>query len=101
MAPNNHTDAASSEQKHPRGLAVLGYLPGSYAVQAGVQKGDRLLKVNGLQINTLSDYVQAARLDPDLMMILLERQGSLLELSIPLRTSRLPAVNSLGSPTQS
>ena len=43
------------------GVVIVGVEPGSEADNAGVQRGDVLLSINSIKINSVSDYLSAAK----------------------------------------
>lgn len=64
------------------GMPVLGCIDGSAAAIAGVRRGDRLLEVNGIRVHDASSYIMARSLDPDMMHIVLRRDGQLVKLTL-------------------
>ena len=64
------------------GMPVLGCIDGSAAAIAGVRRGDRLLEVNGMRVHDANSYITARNLEPDLMHVVLRREGELVKLTL-------------------
>ncbi len=75
------------------GLPVLALIPGSGAASAGVKPGDIVIQVNGKNVRNVDDYLEAKALDANIMLVKIRRQGVHMDISIPLTSSDMPAVN--------
>ena len=64
-------------------LKVLYTLPGSPADNAGIKKGDKIIKVNGDEVATTINFFNAVEKGKDTLLTI-ERNGSFLELRIPI-----------------
>ena len=66
-----------------KGVVVLGMLPNSPSAKAGVQRGDIIIAVDGVAVNTLEEYAeQASKRNGDMTLDIL-RANSLLEIVVP------------------
>lgn len=66
--------------------SVVGSLLDGYPAQAaGVEKGDRILSVNGREVGHWSDMAKAIYRASDRVELRIERKGEILTLDIPLR----------------
>ncbi len=66
------------------GVAVLSVREDSPAAEAGVRRGDILLRVADRDVRTLADYVDACRTGSGQLPLLLVRAGTLVELQVEL-----------------
>lgn len=78
------------------GLPVVGCLPGSGAAAGGICRGDIIIDVNGMPIDSAESYIRARKLDPDAMRVTVLRHGQPLSFTLQLESSTMPAVNARG-----
>jgi S1-C subfamily serine protease len=72
-------DLGSAHTAELTGIPVLGLMPGCHAERAGVKVGDLLLKVNGLPINSMEDYVAAVALKKHSQTVVVLRNGIMID----------------------
>lgn len=73
------------------GLPIWGVLPHSAAAKAGVRYGDIVLRVNGFETRTMSEFIIAHESNPDRLDLDLFRDGKLLRVQVWLRARRAEA----------
>lgn len=76
------SDSSLKAGAKPKGMPVLGCIDGSAAAVAGVRVGDRLLEVNGLPVSDARSYIEARALEPDMMHVVLLRDGKVVKLTL-------------------
>ena len=69
-----------------KGIEVLDLVPGSHAERAGIKRGDQLLSVNGHEVNSMGDYIDAIKDRGNSQTCVVVRDGQ--ELTIEMAIGR-------------
>jgi S1-C subfamily serine protease len=72
------------------GIAIFSVDVGSTTHRAGVRAGDVLVEVNGRRVRRLAEYAAARKLRPDLLQLVVVRNGRELKLWAGLPSSATP-----------
>ncbi len=67
-----------------KGIPVLGLIPGCHAEKAGVKVGDILISANGIELNTMADYIKLVNTRGHSQTVVVLRDGELIEIEMAL-----------------
>lgn len=67
-----------------KGIVILDLIPGSHAERAGVKRGDRLMIVNGMEVNNMEDYILAIKDRKHSQMVVVLRDGMLIDIEMAI-----------------
>ena len=89
MTVSEITPGIARELGNPqlRGVVVMGVEPDSPALEAGVERGDLIQRVDEMDVRTLDEYAKAVRAVPagHLMKVLVRREGRNTWVAFPKR----------------
>ncbi len=68
--------------KMSKGIPVLDLMPGCHAERAGVMIGDRILSVNGKEVNDFNDYAIAIKDRGNSQKMVVERNGEFIDIEM-------------------
>jgi S1-C subfamily serine protease len=65
-----------------KGIPVLGLIPGCHAERAGIRIGDRIVKTNGFNVNSMDDYIKAIQNRRHSQTVVVLRDGMLIDIEM-------------------
>lgn len=67
-----------------KGIPVVGLVDGCHAARAGVKVGDQLLQVNGMEVNSMHDYMLAIKDRKHSQTVVVLRDGILIDIEMAI-----------------